>query len=97
MLQENGYTVVTPTDVMTMDLANREFVGESCIITNQVTQEWLEAFFALKKYEDQEVCKTATQIMNLIQDKTMYCRMEQDGVMCCLCLSSDRKRLYVPC
>ena len=94
MLQERGYKVVTPTDFMTMDLTNKEFTSELGLMTNELTEEWLQAFYNFKKFMDHETYNTATQIFRLIQDKTLYCRIEQDGVNVA-CASAVIERGYV--
>lgn len=80
MLQKRDYKVVTPTDLLVMDITKKEFERKACIITNEVTDEWLHAYFKFKKFMDYENYNTATQILQLIQNETLYCQIEQDGV-----------------
>ena len=94
MLQKRGYKVVTPTDLLVLDLAKTEFTNKACIIANGATEEWLHAFFKLKKFADHETCNTATQIYHLIQNETLYCQIEQEGV-CVACASAVIERGYV--
>lgn len=80
MLQKRGYKVVTPTDFLVMDITKKEFPRNACIITNEVTDEWLHAYFKFKKFVDCKTCDTVTQILQLVQNETLYCRIEQDGI-----------------
>lgn len=80
VLQKRGYQVVTPTDFLVMDITKKEFVKNACIISKEVTDEWLHAYFKFKKFVDCETCDTATQILQLVQNETLYCRIEQDGI-----------------
>lgn len=78
MLQDRGYRVATPTDLMTLDLRKKTFSKSESIITNQVTREWLDTYFGLEKYAP-EKCETATKMFKMIQNEPLYCRMEKDG------------------
>ena len=79
ILLERGYEIVTSTDVMVMDLTDKDFVSGECIITEQVTNEWLETYFALEKYTNKSTCDTVTQIRRMIQVDTLYCIINEDG------------------
>lgn len=94
MLKDKGYQVVTPTDLMVMDLTDKQFISGDCIITKYVTQEWLDAYFAFEKYTDVKICTTATQMLQMIQNDTLYCRIERNG-KCVACASAVIERGYV--
>ncbi len=79
ILNDRGYEIVTPTDVMVMDLTDKDFVSGECIITEQVTDEWLETYFTLEKYTNKSTCDTVTQIRRMIQVDTLYCIIKEDG------------------
>lgn len=79
ILNERGYEIVTPTDVMILDLNDKEFVSSECVISEQVTDEWLETYFALEKYTNKSTCDTVAQIRRMIQVDTLYCIIKEDG------------------
>lgn len=78
ILQDRGYRVATPTDLMTLDLRDKTFAKSESIITSQVTREWQDTYFGLEKYPPKK-CETATRMFKMIQNETLYCRMEKDG------------------
>lgn len=94
MLEEKGYQTVTPTDLMIMDLTDKQFVAKDSIITEHVTQEWLDTYFKLEKYTNQNTCATAKQMLQMIQNDTLYCRIEEDGKSVA-CASAVIERGYV--
>ncbi len=79
LLKEREYQVVTPTDVMILDMTNKQFAFADCIITENVTDEWLDTYFTLEKYTNQGTRDTVTQIRNMIQNDTLYCIIKEDG------------------
>ena len=79
ILDDRGYDVVTPTDVMILDMTDKQFILGDCIITEKVTDEWLETYFTLEKYTNQSTRDTVTQICNVIQNDTLYCIIKMDG------------------
>jgi len=79
LLEDRGYQVVTPTDVMRMDLTNRQFEAENCIMTEQATEEWLHTYFTLEHCNDEKKQTTAKQMLRMIQNKTLYCRIVENG------------------
>ena len=78
MLQDRGYEVVTPTDVMLADLTDKLFQVSDCIVTKQMTKEWLHTYLTLEKYTNPITCETVEQICRSIQNDTLYCRIEKD-------------------
>ena len=93
LLQERGYQVVTPTDLMTLDLRDKTFAKGIGIITNQVTREWLNTYFELGNYSAKKR-ETATKMLEMIQNETLYCRIEKDGESVA-CASAVIERGYV--
>lgn len=79
LLKDRGYEILTPTDVMILDMTNKEFTLGDCIITENVTNEWLETYFTLEKYTNQSTRDTVTKIRNMIQNDTLYCIIKEDG------------------
>lgn len=79
LLDDEGYQVVTPTNVMRMDLADRRFEEGNCIITEQATDEWLHTYFTLEHCNDEKKKTTAKQMLRMIQNQTLYCLIEENG------------------
>lgn len=119
LLEGRGYRVVTPTDLMVMDLAgmglaneqvacedmvgkqliDKQHVAEklnvgACIITEEPTEEWLDAYFALENCTNPATRETAIRMMNMIQPRTFYCRIEVGGKSIA-CASAILERGYV--
>lgn len=130
MLEGRGYRVVTPTDLMVMDLADMGLAAEqmasedmagkqladehhvaekqlldkqlvveksnvgACIITEEPTEEWLDAYFALEKCTNPATRETAVHMMHMIQPQTFYCRIEVEGKSVA-CASAILERGYV--
>jgi len=46
MLNDKGYQVVTPTNLMIMDLTDKQFTTGDSIITEHVTEEWLDTYYS---------------------------------------------------
>ena len=79
ILRERGYEVVTPTDVMIMELADKQFQSCDCIITEHMTDEWLDTYVTLEKYTDPSICDTVARIRRMIQSDVLYCIIKKDG------------------
>lgn len=79
MLETGGYEIVTPTDLMTMDLRDKQFTPVDAIITEKPTTEWLDTYFTLEKCTNVQIRTTAEQMLKLIQQPTLYCRILEDG------------------
>lgn len=79
LLEDRGYQVVTPTDLMCMDLTDRKFLSGNCLITEYADEEWLHTYFVLGQCSDVQVQTTAKKMMSMIQNKTLYCRITANG------------------
>ncbi|MBE6758674.1 MAG: GNAT family N-acetyltransferase [Ruminococcaceae bacterium] len=79
LLEERGYGRFTPTDLMTMDITDRQFERCGCIITDRADEAWLDAYFALEGYTDDKTKATAARMLNMINADTLYCRIEHEG------------------
>jgi len=79
LLADKGYQVVTPTNLMSMDLTDKQFEAGNCIITEQLSEEWLHTYFALENCTDVQMQSTAKQMLDMIQNKTLYCRIVEAG------------------
>ncbi len=94
LLENREYQMVTPTDVMTMDLGDKQFQLSNCTITEEVTEEWLNAYFTLEKCSDIQTQATARKMMNLIQSNTLYCHIVENGKIVA-CASAVIERGYM--
>ena len=79
ILNDRGYEIVTPTDVMVLDLEDKEYVSSESVVTDYVIDEWLETYFTLEKYTNKSTCDTVAQIRRMIQADTLYCILKEDG------------------
>ena len=79
LLKDRGYEILTPTDVMILDMNDKQFPLGDCIVSENVTDEWLDTYFTLEKYTNQGTRDTVTQIRNMIQNDTLYCIIKEDG------------------
>ena len=48
-LEKRGYGVVTPTDVMILDLSDQLFLQGSCAFSKEPTEEWLSSYFLYER------------------------------------------------
>ena len=79
LLEKKGYQMVTPTDVMSMDLKEKQFKPGNSVITEDVTEEWLRTYFTLEHCTNEQTKATAKQMLAMIQNKTLYCCIVEDG------------------
>ena len=93
MLEERGYRIVTPTDLMTLDLRGRQFARGDCVITDHVTREWLDTYFTLENYPEPKRV-IAEQMLRSIRNEARYCRIVKDG-QSIACASAVLERGYV--
>ena len=93
MLENRGYRIVTPTDLMTLNLKDRQFTRMECVITDHVTREWLDTFFSLENYPEPKRV-TAEQMLRAIRNETRYCRIVK-GRQGVACASAVLERGYV--
>jgi len=52
LLEEQGYVVVNPTYLMTMNFNELHTVPGECVMTSQIDNDWMEAYFLLSRYID---------------------------------------------
>ena len=78
LLEERGYQVAKAVSIMSMDLRGKEFKGGECMISQCVTEEWLQGFFRMEGYCDKSTQEIAHQMFELIQNPTYYCSINED-------------------
>lgn len=78
-LKAHGYEVVTPTDVMILDLKGKSFQKGACVFSKEPTEEWLQAFFAFEGIADITKQETFRQMLSKVLVDTIYCSVIKDG------------------
>ena len=83
-LKKRGYEVVTPTDVMVLDLSDRLFQKGSCVFSKEPTDEWLSSYFSYEGIRDVSKQETFRQMLFKVQVDTIYCyALQDDKVAAC--------------
>ena len=79
-LAKRGYTVVTPTDVMVLDMDQTDPAGEmDCCVFDAKPDAWLAPYFEFEKRTDPHVRDVYRRIMDRVAVDTVYCTVLQDG------------------
>lgn len=78
-LEAHGYEVVTPTDVMLLDLEDKAFQKGECIFSKEPTEEWLQAYFTFEGFTDITKQETFRQMLSKVLVDTIYCSMIKEG------------------
>lgn len=79
MLEEKGYRIVTPTTLMDMNLTGKQFASHNCVITRATDREWLDTYFRFENCTDVNTQTTAKQMMDMILNTALYCRVVENG------------------
>lgn len=79
LLEKRGYGVVTPTDVMILDLSDKLFQEESCVFSKEPTEEWLSSYFLYEGIKDASKQEIFRQMLSKVQVDTIYGSVLQDG------------------
>ncbi len=88
MLEERGYEIVTPTNLMVKCLTHHNITRTEVIISPTITKLWQDNYFRLNGITDSKKTKTAAIIQGNIQNK-VFCGMITDNekvVACGLCV-----------
>lgn len=72
MLAERGYSMVTPTYVMDMDIKSVDFPSGDFVMMSYADNEWMNTYFTLSRYTDCVKMETAKQIISNVKN-TMIC------------------------
>jgi len=78
-LNERGYTIVTPTYVMEMNLQEKHFPSGNCVITSCADDEWLDSYFTFSRYTDSIKKETAKQILKNVKCPMICCQVVKNG------------------
>ena len=92
LLEERGYEIVTPTDLMVLDLSKKEYpIEENTLFFDEPDSKWLESYFEFENCTNPKSQSTAKQIMSLIQDDCIYCCLQKDGkIVACASLAIEK-------
>lgn len=94
LLESKGYKVVTPTDMQIMSLSDKHFTARDCVITNQPTKEWLDAYFEFEHMSNEATRSTMLKMLGKLQNKALYCRILDKNVTVA-CASAVIERGYM--
>jgi ribosomal protein S18 acetylase RimI-like enzyme len=88
LLERRGYTVITPTRVMTAAISDGPVSGD-CELTRSIGEDWLDAYFTLSRYTDAKRHEIARLILNNITVPVVCGRLAKEGetVACGLCVT----------
>lgn len=78
-LEGHGYKVVTPTDVMVLNLQDKDFPKGTCVFSKEPAKEWLDALFAFEEITDITRQETLCRIFSNVLVDTIYCTLTKDG------------------
>jgi len=79
LLAERGYAVVTPTQVMAMDIHEKNFPMGDCVVTDHADDEWFNANFAVGHGYDEAAKARARRIVGNIVHPVLCGRLVKDG------------------
>ena len=79
-LEKRGYEVVTPTDVMILDLEKIDPAADrsECVFAEK-PQEWLQPYFDFEKQTDPKKQELFRRILDKVLVDTVYCTVMKDG------------------
>ncbi len=85
-LDRLGYTVVTPTHLMEMEM--RDFPFGDCVIASYADDEWLNAYFSFSRHTDSVTKDTAKRILQNVKAPMICGRIVKDEktVACGACV-----------
>ena len=79
-LLKRGYSVVTPTDVMVLDLEKADLSADmtNCVFDAE-PREWLPAFYEFENRKDPAVQAIYNEMLSRVLVDTYYCTVMKDG------------------
>ncbi len=93
LLEKRGYRVVTPTDVMILELPEMEMPEGEIVFTDRPAEEWLSAYFAFEGLTDPARQDIFRRMLEKVRVRTRYASVKQDGRIIA-CASSAAERGY---
>ena len=79
LLGQQGYTIVTPTYVMEMELQDTGLFSGDCVMTNRADDEWLNVYFSFGRYTDGNKMSAAKQILDNVKNDMICGRLIKNG------------------
>ena len=93
ILEKRGYRIVTPTDVMVLDLQDTEMPDGEIVFSDQPTEEWLSAYFAFEGLTDPVRQAVFRRMLEKVCVRTCYAAVRVNGRIIA-CASSAAERGY---
>ncbi|MBD5414443.1 MAG: GNAT family N-acetyltransferase [Treponema sp.] len=93
-LKEHGYKMLTPTDVMILNLKETHFQKGACVFSKEPTEEWLRSYFAFEGITDATKQETFRKMLSKVLVDTIYCSFFNDDEMVA-CASAAIERRYM--
>jgi len=87
LLGKQGYAVASPTYLMIIELAGRQYISSDCIFTKYISDEWLDTYFSLSGYTDDKRISIARQVFSNIKVDVICGRLikNEATVACGMC------------
>lgn len=82
-LEDRGYEMLTPTDVMILDLKEKHFQKGACIFSKEPTEEWLHSYFAFEGITDATKQETFRKMLSKVLVDTTYCSFFSNEMVAC--------------
>lgn len=93
-LEAHSYKVVTPTDVMILELKDIIFQKGECVFSKEPTEEWLRAYFTFEGIVDITKQETFRLMLSKVLVDTLYCSVMKDGEVVA-CASAAMEQGYM--
>lgn len=93
LLEKRGYGIVTPTDVMILDLPEMEMPDGEITFTDRPAEEWLRAYFDFEGLTDPARQDIFRRMLEKVLVRTRYAALKRDGRIIA-CASSAAERGY---
>lgn len=82
-LEDRDYEMLTPTDVMILDLKKKHFQKRACIFSKEPTEEWLHSYFAFEGITDATKQETFRKMFSKVLVDTTYCSFFSNEMVAC--------------
>ncbi len=79
ILQGKGYTIITPTHIMTADISRTAYEQFDAEVAEYADEEWFAAYFTFSKYTDASTKSTGRKIYTSIASDTLFAKIKRDG------------------
>lgn len=80
VLEKRGYEVVTPTDLMSLELKNSNpTIDENAVFFDEPVDEWLDSYFPFEGISDEWKIETFKKMLAKVQVKTIFGAIKNNG------------------